>query len=49
VQEQEFGSLPINNDLVDVGNNPVVDTHIADSPIQHTPDGKEAVCPFLLQ
>ena len=49
MQEQESGSSPINSDPVDVGNNPVVDTHTADSPIRHTPDGKEAVCPFLLQ
>ena len=49
MQEQKSGSSPINNDPIDVGNNPVVDTHTADSPIWHTPDGKEVVCPILLQ
>ena len=38
------GSLPIDNDPVDVGNNPVVDTHTVDSPMRHTPYGKEIVC-----
>ena len=48
MQEQESGSSPINNDPVDIGNNPVVGTQTVNSPIQHTPDGKEVVCPFLL-
>jgi len=49
VEEQGSGSSPINDDPIDVGNNPVVDTHTANSPTHHTPDGKEVVCPFLLQ
>ena len=44
MQEQGPGSSPIDNDPVDTGNNPVVDTHTVDSPIRHTPDGKEIVC-----
>ena len=44
MQEQGSGSSPINNDPIDAGNNPVVDTHTADSPIWHTPDGEEIVC-----
>ena len=44
MQEQESVSSPINNDPIDVGNNPIVDTHTANSPIRHTPDGKEIVC-----
>ncbi|XP_066396116.1 uncharacterized protein [Miscanthus floridulus] len=31
MQEQVFGSPPIDNDPVDVENDPIVDTHIADS------------------
>lgn len=49
MQEQESSSSPINNDPIDIGNNPVVDTHTVDSRFWHTPDGKEVVCPFLLQ
>jgi len=41
VQEQDSGNSPIGNDPVDVGNNPVVGAQTADSPIRHTPDGKE--------
>ena len=44
MQEQGPGSSPIDNDPVDAGNSPIVDTHTADSPIRHTPDGKEIVC-----
>ena len=44
MQEQGPGSSPIDNDPVDAGNSPTVDTHTADSPIRHTPDGKEIVC-----
>ena len=44
MQEQESGSSPIDNDPVDVGNNLVVDPHTTDSPIRHTPDGKEIMC-----
>ena len=44
MQEQGPSSLPIDNDPIDAGNSPVVDTHIADSPIWHTPDGEEIVC-----
>ena len=41
MQEQGPGSSPIDNDPVDAGNSTIVDTHTADSPIRHTPDGKE--------
>ena len=44
MQEQGPGSSPIDNDPIDPGNNPVVDTHTADTPIRHTPDGKEIMC-----
>ena len=44
MQEQGPGNSPIDNDPVDAGNSPVVDTHTVDSPIRHTPDGKEIVC-----
>ena len=44
MQEQEFGSPPIDNDPIDVENDPVVDTHTADSPVQHTTDGKKVIC-----
>ena len=43
VQEQDSGNSPIGNDPVDVGNNPVVGAQTADSPIRHTPDGKEVI------
>ena len=46
MQEQESGSSPIGNDPIDIGNNPVVCVQTADSPIQHTPDGKETICLF---
>ena len=46
VQEQESGSSPIDNDPTDVGNNLAVDPHTTDSPIRHTPDGKEVTCLF---
>ena len=49
MEEQGSGSSPINDDPIDVGNNPVVDPHTADSPIRHTPNGKEVTCLFLLQ
>ena len=49
MQEQESGSSPIDNDPVDIGNNPVVGTQTADSLIWHTPDGKEVTRLFLLQ
>jgi len=44
VQEQELGSSPTNNDLADVGNNSVVDTHTTDSSIRHTLDGEKTIC-----
>ena len=44
MQEQGPGSSPFDNDPVDTGNCPVVDTHTANSPIRHTPDGKEIMC-----
>ena len=44
MQEQGPGSSPIDNDPIDAGNSPVVDTHTVDSPIRHTHDGKEIVC-----
>ena len=44
MQEQGSGSSPIDNDPVDAGNSPIVDTHTADSPTQHTSDSKEIVC-----
>ena len=46
MQEQEFGSPPIDNDLIDVENDPIVDTHTDDSPVQHTTDGKKIIYPF---
>jgi hypothetical protein len=44
MHKQESGSSPIDNDPIDAWNNLVADTHIADSPIWHTPDGKEVIC-----
>ena len=44
MQEQGPGSSSFDKDPVDAGNSPVVDTHTADSPIWHTPDGNEMVC-----
>ena len=44
MQEQGPGSSPIDNDPIDAGNSPVVDTHTADSPIWQIPNGKEIVC-----
>ena len=44
MQEQGPGSSPIDNDPIDAGNSPIVDTHTADSPTQHTFDGKEIIC-----
>ena len=44
MKEQGPGSSPIDNDPVDARNSPIVDTHTVDSPIRHTPDGKEIVC-----
>ena len=44
MQEQGPSSSPIDNDPVDAGNSPIVDTHTVDSPTQHTSDGKEIVC-----
>ena len=49
MEEQGSGSSPINDDPIDVGNNPMVGTQTADSLIRHTPDGKEVTCLFLLQ
>ena len=46
MQEQEFGSPPIDNDPVDVENDPIVDTHTVDSPVHHTTDGKKIIYPF---
>ena len=46
MQEQEFGSPPIDNDTVDVENDLVVNTHTADSLVQHTTDGKRIIYPF---
>jgi len=48
MQEQESGSPPIDNDPVDVENDPTVDTHTVDSPVQHTTDGKKIIYPFYL-
>ena len=48
MQEQESGSPLINNDPVDVENDPIVDTHTADSSFQHTTDGKKIIYPFYL-
>ena len=45
MQEQEPDS-PL-NDLVGVeGDLVAVDTQTIDSPVQHTTDGKEVMCPF---
>ena len=44
MQEQGPSSSPIDNDPIDAGNSPIVDTHTADSPIRHTYDGKEIMC-----
>ena len=44
MQEQEPGSSPTNNDLADAGNNFVIDTRTADSPIWHALDGEETIC-----
>jgi len=44
VQEQGPGSSPTDNDPINAGDSPVVDTHTADSSIRHTPDGEEIVC-----
>ena len=44
MQEQGPSSSPFDNDPVDARNSPIVDTHIADSPIWHTPDGEEIIC-----
>ena len=44
MKEQGPGSSPIDNDPIDTGNSPIVDTHTADSPIWHTSDSKEIVC-----
>ena len=46
MQEWESDSSPIDNDPVDVENDPIVDTHTADSPVRHTTDAKEVICPF---
>ena len=46
MQEQEFSSPPTDNDHVDIENDLVVDTHTADSPVQHTTDGKKIIYPF---
>jgi len=48
MQKQESGSPPIDNDPVDVENDPTVDTHTVDSPVQHTTDGKKIIYPFYL-
>ena len=44
MQEQGPGSSPIDNDPVDAGNSPIVDTHTIDSPTRHTSDSKKIVC-----
>ena len=44
MQEQRPSSSPIDNNPVDAGNSPIVDTHTANSLIRHTPDGKEIMC-----
>ena len=46
MQEQELGSPPINNDPIDIENDPVVDTHTTDSLVQHTTDDKKIIDPF---
>jgi len=43
MQEQGPGSSPIDNDPVDAGNSPIVDTHTADSPTRHTSNSKEII------
>ena len=44
MKEEGPSGSPIDNDPVDAGNSPIVDTHTTDSPILHTPDGKEITC-----
>ena len=47
-QEQESGSLPIENDPVGIENDPiVVETQTVDSLVQHTTDGKKIIYPFF--
>ena len=46
MQEQESSSPPINDDPVGVEDDPIVDTHTTDSPVQHTTDGKKIIYPF---
>ena len=46
MQEQETGSPLIGNDPIHVEDDPVVDTHTSDSPVQHTTDGKKIIYPF---
>ena len=46
MQEQESGSPPIDNDPVDVENDPVVNTYTADPPVQHTTDGMKIIYPI---
>ena len=45
-QEQEFDSLPIENDPVGIENDPIVDTQTIDSSVQHTTDGKKIIYLF---
>ena len=49
MQEQEPGSSPVSNDPIDLGNSPVAYVQTVDPPIQHTPDGKEAIRLFPSQ
>ena len=47
MQEQKSDSLPIEDDPVDIKNDPaVVDTQTVDSPAQHTTNGKKIIYLF---
>ena len=47
MQEQESNSLPIENDLVGIEDDPtVVDAQTVDSPVQHTTEGKKIIYLF---
>ena len=48
MQEQEFGSPLIDSDPIDIENDPVVDTHTADSPVQHQLMVRKSYIPSIL-
>ena len=48
MQKRESSSPPIDNVPIDVENDPVIETHTADSLVQHTADGKKIIYPFYL-